>query len=235
MHLSWQLELWSSAAVRRLWQQRCLHRTAARPLALASRSRSRSMHLHGYSSAFPRIRTNHHYVAQPGDFGPRRAHGAFGLFRLTRIYLSTYLPAYPLHYPLYCVSVLLPSVVVSHIVRPVRGIAPQNCPASSARFGALCPALLCLRIRGSGLAAGRWRTQPVPWPRPRRRAPRIQLSEAGLLGPTRGRASNESTRACFPVPVAFVRGPPATAILPAGRIPMRTWRITCHFRPSGTC
>ena len=29
----------SSAAVRRLWQQRCLHRTAARPLALPSRQR----------------------------------------------------------------------------------------------------------------------------------------------------------------------------------------------------
>ncbi len=40
------------------------------------RSRSRSMHLHGYSSAFPRIRTNHHYMAQPDDFGPRRAHYA---------------------------------------------------------------------------------------------------------------------------------------------------------------
>eukprot|EP01046_Picozoa_sp_COSAG06_P097593 COSAG06_NODE_43693_length_369_cov_4.418519_1_plen_26_part_10 len=26
------------------------------------------MHLHGYSSAFPRIRTNHHYMAQPDDF-----------------------------------------------------------------------------------------------------------------------------------------------------------------------
>ena len=89
-----------------------------------SRSRSRSMHLHGYSSAFPRIRTNHHYVAQPDDFGPRRAHGAFGLFCLTRIYLSTCLPAYPLHYPLYCVSLLLPSVVVSHIGRPSR---PELC------------------------------------------------------------------------------------------------------------
>ena len=52
------------------------------------------MHLHGYSSAFPRIRTNHHYMAQPDDFGPRRAHGAFGLFCLTRIYLPTCLPAY---------------------------------------------------------------------------------------------------------------------------------------------
>ena len=28
-------------------------------------------------------------MAQPDDFGPRRAHGAFGLFCLTRIYLPT--------------------------------------------------------------------------------------------------------------------------------------------------
>ena len=89
------------------------------------------MHLHGYSSAFPRIRTNHHYMAQPDDFGPRRAHGAFGLFRLTRIYLSTYLPAYPLHYPLYCVSVLLPSVVVS---QSHRSSSPRNCPAELPRI-----------------------------------------------------------------------------------------------------
>ena len=85
------------------------------------------MHLHGYSSAFPRIRTNHHYVAQPDDFGPRRAHGAFGLFCLTRIYLSTCLPAYPLHYPLYCVSLLLPPVVVTSFVQSSelpRRIAP---------------------------------------------------------------------------------------------------------------
>ena len=58
----------------------------------AKRSRSRLMYLHGYSLAFPRIRTNHHYIAQPDDFGPRRAHGALVCFADT--YLPTYLPAY---------------------------------------------------------------------------------------------------------------------------------------------
>ena len=47
------------------------HRTVLR--YPSARSRSRSMHLYGYSSAFPRIRTNYHYMSQPDDFVRERA------------------------------------------------------------------------------------------------------------------------------------------------------------------
>eukprot|EP01047_Picozoa_sp_COSAG01_P076108 COSAG01_NODE_13259_length_1611_cov_1.240741_1_plen_171_part_00 len=102
------------------------------------------------------------YVAQPDDFGPRRAHGAFGLFCLTRIYLPTCLPAYPLRYP----PILRWSAVVagrSHVVRPVLRIAPVPSFRRLVRVSAsvltrVCLAAVCCLV---------WL---APWPGLRRRA-----------------------------------------------------------------